>query len=50
MESLNLGNILTFLPWMLTMKKLTLEDDYEDGSTLHPNMYGNSYAIGAFQK
>lgn len=43
-------NILTFLPQMLTMKKLTLEDDYRDESPLGPNLHGNSYVMVAFQK
>lgn len=42
-------NILTVLPQMLTMKKLTVEDGYKDGSTLGPNLYGSSYSMVAFQ-
>lgn len=43
-------NILTFLPQMLTMNKLTAEDGYKDQSILDPNLYGNSYAMEDFQK
>lgn len=43
-------NIFTFLPEMLTMKKLAVEDGYKDASTLGLDVYGNSYAMVVFQK
>jgi len=43
-------NILTFVPQVLTVKKLTVEHGYKDGSTWGPDLYGNPYAMVALQK